>query len=524
MTNMSKAKLCLAISALAIVIGAPSAYAADSSNDPIQALQAQIDALQKQLQEIKKTQAAEIASVKAEAATAKAEAASAKAATASSGGSSEKTGGVGEKVKVTVGGFVEAAAVDRSKNETTDIASNWNTALPFNNSINSHQSEFRGSARQSRITLLAEGKADDSTVLSAYGESDFLGAAPTANSLESNSYNPRLRVAYGAIDLTNSGWHFLAGQQWSLLTTNKVGIAPRQENIPLTIDAQYLPGFNWTRNPQVRVVKDFDDQKISLGLSLESPQTSIGGLYVPSSAGYNAGTSPLSTATYSTDLAPDVIIKAAFDPGYGHYEVFGLGRTFHDNTSATLMHNNDYFAASGGAAAILPVIPKWLDFQANVMAGQGIGRYGSVQLPDVAFDPNGGLKELTGYSGLVGLVGHPEKTLDTYLYAGYEGVDRYSTSNLSYGYGDYGFTNANCNIQGTTTSTTATSSTCSAQTEDVWQITAGVWDRLYEGNYGKVQIGLQDSITRRDAFSDSVGISPHVVENVVMTSFRFYPQ
>lgn len=42
--------------------------------------------------------------------------------------------------------------------------------------------------------------------------------------------------------------------------------------MPLTIDAQYVAGFNWTRNPQLRVVEDFS-KAFSLGLSLESPQT-----------------------------------------------------------------------------------------------------------------------------------------------------------------------------------------------------------------------------------------------------------
>ena len=80
---------------------------------------------------------------------------------------------------------------------------------------------------------------------------------------------------------SDCGIHFLAGQEWSLLTTDKVGIIPRQENIPLTIDAQYVPGFNWTRNPQIRIAKDFDDQKIWLAISAESPQAVLTGIGTP---------------------------------------------------------------------------------------------------------------------------------------------------------------------------------------------------------------------------------------------------
>ena len=57
-----------------------------------------------------------------------------------------------------------------------------------------------------------------------------------------------------------------------MATQDRVGITPRQENIPLTIDAQYVVGFNWARQWQVRFVKDFDDHRIWAGLSLEEPQ------------------------------------------------------------------------------------------------------------------------------------------------------------------------------------------------------------------------------------------------------------
>ena len=47
------------------------------------------------------------------------------------------------------------------------------------------------------------------------------------NSRESNSYNPRIRQAYFAYD--NDYWHshFSAGQMWSLLTQNRVGMLNR---------------------------------------------------------------------------------------------------------------------------------------------------------------------------------------------------------------------------------------------------------------------------------------------------------
>ena len=507
------------ISALLIIFDTAAAWA-DVSQEQINNIQSQIESLQKQLNELKdaQTQKQATTSPAPSAATAPAPALSATPVSTAAPAAPLKTNDLktNDRVKVTVGGFVETAVIDRSKNETTDVGSNFNTGIPFDHSVNAHQSEFRGTARQSRLCVLAQAKATDTTTLSAYAESDFLGAAPTANSTESNSYNPRLRVAYATVDQTDSGWHFLAGQSWSLLTTNKTGINPREENVPLVIDAQYVPGFNWTRNPQIRLTKDFDDHKVWFGISAESPQASLTQITVPATVNFtNAGISPLNTSgSYSTDFAPDVIAKMAFDPGWGHYEVFGVERNFHDNVVASFT-NNYTSTFAGGGAAILPVIDKKLSVQANVMAGQAIGRYGSVQLPDIAFEPNGGIKPLTGYTALAGVVGHPVSTWDTYIYGGHEGVERFNTASTTYGYGDYALNNSGCSVA---------SGSCSAQTAHVWQMAGGFWDRLYEGNYGKMQVGVEDSVSERQAFSDSNGITPHTYENILMASFRFYPQ
>ena len=130
-----------------------------------------------------------------------------------------------------------------------------------------------------------------------------------------------------------------------MLTQNKVGITPRQENIPLTIEHNYVVGFDYTRNWQLRVVKDFGSWA-SFGLSIENPAElvyagtgavanggNVGGWLVNFS---NAGNTFLNGAgvanNFAPDVAPDIIGKAAFDPGWGHYEVFGIARFFNDNT------------------------------------------------------------------------------------------------------------------------------------------------------------------------------------------------
>ncbi len=44
---------------------------------------------------------------------------------------------------------------------------------------------------------------------------------------------------------------------WSLATLETSGLYPRNEAVPLTIDAQYNVGFNWMRVPQMRFIENF---------------------------------------------------------------------------------------------------------------------------------------------------------------------------------------------------------------------------------------------------------------------------
>src|SRR3984893_6243289 len=170
-----------------------------------------------------------------------------------------KRGGfLGSGIDLTIGGYIEAASIYRTRNETADISSNFNTAIPFPNSPNYHLSELRFSAHQTRVSLSGQGKVDPDTSLAVFIETDFQSAATTSNSIESNSYNPRLRHAYATLDRSDFGLHLLGGQTWSLLTLFQHDMTPRQENIPLVIDGQYVVGFTWTRNPQFRVVQDLD--------------------------------------------------------------------------------------------------------------------------------------------------------------------------------------------------------------------------------------------------------------------------
>jgi hypothetical protein len=92
-------------------------------------------------------------------------------------------------------------------------------------------SEFFGSGRQSRISMLAEGKIATAK-LSGYYEADFLSSGITSNNNESNSYTLRQRQVWGQAAL-DSGWTFTGGQMWSLVTETKKGVP--------TIEAKRFP-------------------------------------------------------------------------------------------------------------------------------------------------------------------------------------------------------------------------------------------------------------------------------------------
>jgi hypothetical protein len=88
-----------------------------------------------------------------------------------------KRGGfLGSGIDLTVGGYIEAASIYRTRNETADISSNFNTAIPLPNSPNYHLSELRFSAHQTRLSLLGQGKVDPDTALA--GLSKPISRAP----------------------------------------------------------------------------------------------------------------------------------------------------------------------------------------------------------------------------------------------------------------------------------------------------------------------------------------------------------
>src|SRR5215467_13976240 len=339
---------------------------------------------------------------------------------------------------VTPGGFLEGTMLVRARNENADIANSF-SAIPLNGSSNAKLSEFRGTARNSEFSLLVQGTAG-STKLKGYIETDFLGAAPTANYVESNSWTPRLRQLWVQLDRP-SGWTITAGQTYSLLTTNEHGIATLAELRPGTEDGQYVVGFTWTRQRAFRVTKNFND-KIWAAFAAESPETTYSAAFVPANfMGLNASQNTAIGVTllpflvnysngFSTPLAPDLVAKVAFEPGWGHFEIKALGRFFRDRIASTATANGFTNISAGygvGFGSLIPLADKKLDVSLETLVGQGIGRYGSAGLPDTTLDPiTGELRPLREARIMGGLVYHRTSRLDLYTYGGDEYAGRYA--------------------------------------------------------------------------------------------------
>ena len=63
---------------------------------------------------------------------------------------------------------------------------------------------------------------------------------------------------------------------------------------------------------------------------------------------------------------------------------------------------------------------------------------------------------------------------------------------------------------------------CNGNTKEVRQYTAGIYDTVYQGNFGTVKAGVKYSYNQRFAFQ-GVGGAPKTDDNIVMTQLRYYP-
>jgi len=436
------------------------------------------------------------------------------------------------------GGFLAAETVWRQHGMASDINTPFNS-VNFSGAGAYHQSEFFGTGRQSRLSVLAEGKVGWGKI-GGYYETDWLSAGVTSNNNQSNSYINRQRQLFALVS-TNSGWTVTGGQMWSLVTETKKGVENRTEATPLTIDPQYTVGFSWARQYGVRFSKNFNN-KVWLAGAVENAQTTFAAHNANANFDFGqAGTSGglyNSTANYSYNRSPDYIAKAVFEPGFGHYEVFGVASLFRDRiypnyASTTLPKGSGAYDSSTlggglGVNALVSFLNNRLDIGGHALGGNGVGRYGTAGLPDVTVTPNGELAKLRNGQALGTIEWHAPK-IDIYGNGGVEYAGRRYSGNT--GYGVPTLANYGCTIEAAPSSNSGyapgSPANCNADTRNVIEGTIGFWYKLYNGPMGKVAFGPQYSYIVRNTWRGAgatAGTSsqPNAIENMVLTSFRYY--
>jgi hypothetical protein len=234
---------------------------------------------------------------------------------------------------------------------------------------------------------------------------------------------------------------------------------------------------------------------------------------LPYLANYSSG--------FSTQLAPDLVAKIAFEPTWGHFEVKALGRFFRDriaSTATTNGHTNTTEGYGVGFGTLVPLLNKRLEIPLEGLLGQGIGRYGTSGLPDATLDPiSGELRPLREARIMGGLVYHHNNRLDLYSYGGDEYVGRdpfISPTGTAAGYGSPLVSYTGCTNEDALNS-------CSGANRNIYEATAGYWYRLYRGESGRIEQGNQVVYIHRNLWS-GVGIAPQSSDLVFYTSLRFY--
>jgi hypothetical protein len=464
-------------------------------------------------------------------------------------------------VTITPVAFFAFEGVWRQRSVNSGINTPFNS-IPFPGSNEGHVSELNFSGRQSRLGAYFEGNAG-TYKLAGYFEGDFLSGGTTSNSNQSNSYTLRQRQFWGQAG-TASGFTVTGGQMWSLVTETGKGTDARTEKLPATIDPQYMVGFNWTRQPGIRVQQKFGDYKtgaFTLAVSAENAQitsfTAASGTsgavptnYYFAGTGTNGGLYN-NTTTYANNVSPDFMVKAAFDMPKMHVEVGGIARFLRDYyypiltetaTSPTSAVTYTYgtkpvtnTATAGGVYGSVRVSPiKFFDVAFQGMGGTGVGRYGSAQLADATVKPSGALEPIRNYHGLFSLETHPAKKLDVFAYYGGEYAQRtvYTIgTGAKIGYGTPNLVDTGCYgiaaNPGSNTGGSPSTSNCNSPTRYIQEGMFGFTYRLVSSpKYGRLQYSATYQLIQRNLWSGVASgfnpTGPRAQDSMIHIGMRYY--
>ncbi|MEH6386761.1 MAG: hypothetical protein V7772_02680 [Pseudomonas profundi] len=301
---LARAIACLSLPAL--LLGAAPALA---QNSEIEELRRQLKALEARIEESTARAEADAAQAREDASQARAEAREARAQLASTRddppvSSRNETlkadteylvrDGKGVKIgntTVTVGGFIKADAVVASggdgsaNNRTLGQAANF---ASYAASENADEWRFGSSIRESRIGLGTRTADVNGHDLITYIEMDFHGSEDGANEFVSNSYNPRVRLAYA---------------QWADWTVGQdVTTFSELAAVPEILNQGKMASFIYARQPLLRYGMDVPGGR--LFAAIENPED--GG---------------------NDQAYPDVVLRYQVKNDYGVFALAGMART-----------------------------------------------------------------------------------------------------------------------------------------------------------------------------------------------------
>jgi hypothetical protein len=324
----------------------------------------------------------------------------------------------------TPGGWLDLTAFWRSTNVGSGYGTNF-FSIPFANTIPGQITETRLTAENSRLILKVTQDFKGNNIM-GYVEADFHGNDPANLNVTTNSSTFRLRQYW--VDLKRGKLELLAGQAWSWLTPNRVGMGslPADLSYTLNMDPNHQVGLTWTRSPQIRFSFHPNDHW-GLGVGLENPNQFVGQagqVTFPAAFAVPAVTAQFDAANQTTtpNLHPDILAKITYDADVRgkHYHLEGVGLLTTVRVLPAVGASTNSKTGGGVSAAFVLEIFKNFRLVANAFWSDGGGRYIFGSGPQAVLSPTGTVSLVHAGSGIGGFEWQANKVN---LFGVYYGAD-----------------------------------------------------------------------------------------------------
>lgn len=300
--------------------------------------------------------------------------------------------------KFTIGGAIDLTGIFRASNTGSTIATSFGR-IPYDNTIQGHDSEWRMTAQRSNLNLEVSDQFGGTSV-TAYTEGDFAGNTAPDMFLSTNGHT--FRLTHGWVNVGRGKWNMLAGQTWSWATPGLEHLDPASPFVTRNIDLAYHVGIPWTRAAQFRAGYQASEH-LAFGVALENPQQFVGFGEVIHPFAFNAALGSQVDAgnnPATPNYLPDMLAKAAWDGGGEghllHVEAVGLARWFRVTFVPIGGGSFDHSQVSGlGAGVTASYAQGPLRLVASGFRGDGVGRYLGGLGPDFVVYPDSPIRGLS---------------------------------------------------------------------------------------------------------------------------------